>query len=306
MRLQQGVRLGVCAAVLAGLFIHSVQAQVPAALAGPDSPTADYGYLSLAIPTKTAAGTTYELRYDVCNRRAGKMAFAWDDVGFGTDLADPVRAGFCATYELSSQAGYRLKPNTTLRFSSGSQSPPAYLACETERDCKTDLVSVAQATVATLLAYIVNRDGRGLQQPTANNVSPLRVVVRPTTPSLGINRIEVDWTAVKGVEFLVLFPDAKFDMDELKLMVKTTSGGSLQFDTFPSLEKVTGLISPNASAAIRIAPGGSAEYGNWTVELAPKSPIGRTVTVIVQDPSGARVARLNAFIPSASVGVAAR
>ena len=81
--LATGFRLGVCAFVLAGVFIRSVHAQVPVALAGPDSPTADYGYLSLAIPTDPA-GTTWELRYDVCNRRSGRMSFAWDDVGFGT------------------------------------------------------------------------------------------------------------------------------------------------------------------------------------------------------------------------------
>jgi hypothetical protein len=295
MLTQQLPRLGVFFVV--STFAGLVHAQeIPPPLAGPDG-AAEYAYLSLAIPLKGQTETTYELRYDVCNRRLGNMSFKWEDVGFGTDLREPVTAGLCATYELDNQAGFRSKGTTTLRFSNGVQSPPAYLACETKQDCKTDFVSGVRNYVAKPTSYITNPSANELKKPTYNNILPLRVVVRTSETRPGVTRFDVDW-AGKGVTFLTLFPNGKLGVDDLKQMATIMKGGTFDFLTLPSLEKALGLIVPNAPVAISVTPGRSAEVGNWILEVSSKAPIGQKVTVIIVDSTDRRIASLDVPLPA--------
>jgi hypothetical protein len=288
---------------LATTLMTPAAAQAPLALSGPDTPDADYGYLSLVLPTALAQGTAFELRYDICNRRLGKMAFAWDEVGFGTDFTDPVGAGLCATYELANQPGYR-RANTTIRFSARSQPASAYLPCAS--NCGSGPVAMIREGVAKLTAFI---RGRELNAPTTNNVQPLRVVVRTrgdetSGQQVTGKQIRVNWAAPQSIGFLVLFPDAKLTLDALKRMLKNVSGAIVDFTTFPSLERAATHIVPSG-AGLTVSPEKGKDFGAWSLELSPNAEVAGRVTIVVVQ-AGERVARFDGYFPPAASTAAGR
>src|SRR5947209_15024502 len=54
------------------------------------------------------------------------------------------------------RSGWKKKWHTTLEFSSGSQSPPAYLPCEDESECTSNPTPL-QSIIASFRGFIVKR-----------------------------------------------------------------------------------------------------------------------------------------------------
>jgi len=262
------------------------------AKAGPNSDAADYRYLSLAALQKDGA---YDFEYNLCNLRERNMAFYWEDVGFGMDPSDPLPAGLCATFERSG-SGRKLEPKTTLIFSGGPQSPPAYLPCEGS-GCSFR-VSGLRYMMASLRAFITKHVELPLQpnRPTSV-VVPLRVVVRAFHQSSGAKEVQVEW-AGSGVKFVTFFPDSKLGRDELKQLINPKIGGRFDFDTFPAFKDHSDLLLAGGSkAAIIVTPGDTVASGNFIFQMSQKFPPTRKVIFLVVDQSGRPVARIDAPLP---------
>jgi hypothetical protein len=288
------------ATVLTSTCLTLAEAQEPPVMdtgvvrAGPNSNEADYRYLSLATP-RTNNG--YDFDYNLCNLRPANMAFYWKDVGFGMDFADPLPSGLCATYELVG-IGHTFKAKTTLKFSSGVQSPPAYLPCEGGTECTSKAGSPLSLT-AELKAYVIKhlRDEEEPNRPTSV-VLPLRVVVR-VAGSGDTKEVRVDWAGT-GVKFVGFFAESKLGPEQLKQFISPKVGGRFEFDTFPAFKANSGLLLDGASrAAITVSPGDKVASGTLIFEISKGFPPARNVTFLLVDESGRPVARIDTPIPQA-------
>jgi len=263
-------------------------------MTGPNSDEADYRYLSLA--TLRASGA-YDFEYNLCNLRERKMAFYWEDVGFGMDVSDPLPSGLCATYERTG-TGRKLEPKTTLKFSPGSQSPPAYLPCEGESECVSKS-SPLQSVVASLRAFVIRHlDGPPQPNRPTSVVSPLRVVVRSSDQG-GAKEVQVDWAGT-GVKFVAYFANSKLGADELKQLINPKSG-NIEFETFPAFDGKSGLlVAESSKAALTVRPGDTVTSGTFVFQISQKFPPTRKVIFLVVDKSGRPVARIDAPLPTTS------
>lgn len=292
------IALVIAATVLISMCANSVAAQqaplmnTGTATAGPNSTDADYRYLSLVAPRTSGV---YDFSYNLCNLRQSSMAFYWEEVGFGMDVSHPLPAGLCATYERS-DSGFKLEPKTTLRFSGGSQSPPAYLPCEAETDCNVKRAPL-QSIITSLTSFVTKHLEEAPQPrgPTSV-VSPLRVVVRVSDQG-GPKEVQVDW-AGSGVRFVVFFPGSKLGPGELKRLIVPKTGGRFEFETFPAFESHSELLLTGSStSAFTISPGDSVSYGTLIFQISQNFPPTRNVIFLVVDQSGRPVARIDAALP---------
>jgi hypothetical protein len=260
-------------------------------MTGPNSDEADYRYLSLSA---LRANGSYDFEYNLCNLRQSKMAFYWEEVGFGMDVSDPLPSGLCAIYERMGN-GRKLEPKTTLRFSSGPQSPPAYLPCEGGSECSSKASSL-QSIVASLKAFISkHRDGAPDPNRPTSVVSPLRVVVRCSDQS-GAKEVQVDW-AGSGVKFVAFFADSRLGPDELKLLINPKIG-HFEFETFPAFRGKSDLLLADSSrAALTVSPGDTVASGTFIFQISQKFPQTRKIIFLVVDKSGRPVARIDAPLP---------
>jgi hypothetical protein len=262
---------------------------------GPNSNQADYRYLSMATPR---ASSLYDFSYNLCNLRQRNMAFYWVDVGFGMDVSDPLPAGLCATYDRVG-SGRKLKSKTTLKFSSGSQSPPAYLPCEGESECASNAAPL-QSIFASFRGFIMKRlEGVPETNRPTSVVSPLRVVVRVTSQG-DTRELRVDW-AGSGVKFVAYFPDSKLEPGELKRLLITKIGGRFDFDTFPAFKSNSNLLlAGDSRAALTVSPGDAVQSGTIVFLISKGFPPTRDVAFLVVDESGRPVARIDAPLPPAT------
>ena len=259
---------------------------------GPNSDQADYRYLSMATPS---ASGLYDFSYNLCNLRKRNMAFDWVDVGFGMDVSEPLPAGLCATYDRVG-SGPTLKPKTTLTFSSGSQSPPAYLPCEGESGCDSNAAR-PNSIFAAFSGFIMKRlEGKPETNGRTSVASPLRVQVRITSQG-DHSEVRVDW-AGNGVTFVAYFPDSKLQPEELKRLLPTKLGGRFDFDTFPAFKSDSKLLLAGATnAALTVSPGETVQSGRIVFLISKDFPPTRDMALLIVDQSGRPVARIDAPLP---------
>jgi hypothetical protein len=262
------------------------------AMTGPNSGEADYRYLSLA--TLRASGGPYDFEYNLCNLREKKMAFYWEDVGFGMDVSDPLPSGLCATYERTG-TGRKLEPKTTLKFSPGSQSPPAYLPCDGENECVSKS-SPLQSLVVSLRAFVIKHlDGAPQPNRPTSVVLPLRVVVRSSDQG-GAKEVQVDWAGT-GVKFVAYFANSEFGADELKQLINPKIG-RFEFETFPAFNDNSRLLlAERSKAALTVSSGDTITSGTFIFQISEKFPPTRKVIFLVVDKSGQPLARIDAPLP---------
>jgi hypothetical protein len=303
MRIWRRIRAPWMRAVMASFCVvcFGTSQQLPDPLTGPGVDGADYAYLSMVTARKGQNGPIYDLRYDLCNRRTRKMAFVWEDVGFGMDDTAPLPAGLCASYELVG-LGYKLKTVAPIRFSSGSRPATAYLPCAEKTGCDAESSSglaTLTATLTTVVSKILPAEKPGETNRPVSVLSPLHVIVRATRGQDGrVHAFRIDWTGT-GITFLAYFPNGKLSVDDLKQMIGKTTGGKFEFVTFPSLKNAEFIMGSTPSdGAIRMEPGESAQFGTYTVELSPKAPSARTIRLIVLAEQNRATARLD--LPAAN------